>query len=201
MPKQTAQPKSSVLTKRMCRKIKKRILHDYKIIIRDIIIEINRLSKEMTDYIKTINGFENFIIESFLYIKDRDNLISSRIFNIHRNRIFSICSMLNMIPTWTELLYENNHKEEGKRNNIVLRDTIDDTISNITDINKVIERDISKFQKDIPEFIQNINIKLVIINTQREKLETFYNSIVHEYEQLKHVKINILYNHMKKVHI
>jgi hypothetical protein len=166
------------------RKLRKRVLSDYRSIIKRTKVEIKRLSREIEEYIKTTTGFEDFIIESILFIRDRDNLVSSHICNLHKNRILSLKAILDRIPSWSTSL-----SSDSGDNLINYRDSLLDyngnMISSITDINKQIDSDMSMVLEYIPECIQNINIKLINISKQRSLLESLYSVSLLEYKNLK----------------
>jgi hypothetical protein len=174
-----------IMTNSLVRKLKKRLLIDYRSIIKRTKTEINRLSREINEYIKTINGFEDFIIESILFIRDRDNLVSSHICNLHKNRVFALKAILDRIPRWsTGLLGSPGDSSVYNYKNLLLEYN-ENMVTSITDINKLIERDISMILEYIPEYIQNINIKLININKQRSILESLHSSSLGEYRRLK----------------
>jgi hypothetical protein len=177
--------KDAFITDRLIRKLKKQLLSDYKSIIKRTKIEINRLSGEIKEYIKTINGFEDFIIESILFIRDRDNLISSHICNLHKNRILAIKAILDRIPSWSSNLSDNPHNTSVYKYKESLLEYNTNMITSITSINKLIEGDISMVLEYIPDYIQNINIKLIDINKQKSILETLYSVALYEYKNLK----------------
>jgi hypothetical protein len=175
----------TIITNSSVGKIKKRLLNNYKSIIKRVKIEINRLSNEINEYIKTINGFEDFIIESILFIKDRDNLISSHICNLHKNRILALKAILDRVPSWSINLAQNpkDISVYGYKDSLIKYN--EEMTKFITNINKSIEGDIEIVLEYIPQYIQNINIKLLNINKQRAFLEALYLTSLDEYKNLK----------------
>jgi hypothetical protein len=175
-----------MITKKAAIRLKKRILREYKSILTKTSREIKRFSGDVKEHIKIMDGFENCIMEGILFVKDRDSLITSRICNIHRNHMSSIHTSASSIPKWTSAL-GSTHSANGAL--IVQTNTL---IKDVVGINKDIKGRINTFIEDIPKFIENINIKLVLINNRIDELEVFYNAVLLEYRNLKTTEIEDL---------
>jgi hypothetical protein len=162
-------------------------------ILRKLDNEIRRFSSDAREHIKVIDGFENCIMEWVLFVKDRDNFITSRICNTHRNYITSIHAIASAIPAWTNaFVKEDNPVGTVADHNSVLMEKTNSLIKTVIDINKDTRGRINSFIEDIPKFIENINIELVLINNRINELESFKIVVLQEYKKIKCLSISNL---------
>jgi hypothetical protein len=165
------------------RQMKKQIIADFKSIIKHIKIEIERLNNDISDCIKTIDGFERFIAESIFLIKDRDNLVSSQILNRHNNRVLYLKTIIERLSRYVD--YKIDISEMFNNAFIKSNGALTDSINTV---NKSIEHDIESLLEFVPDYIQNINKKIISINEYRESLEELYKTAI---EDFKFTKQNI----------
>jgi hypothetical protein len=172
------------MTKQAATRLKRRILNEYKSIIKKTKEEIKRFSVEAKNHLKIIDGFENYIMDGVLFVKDRDNLITSRICNVHRNKVASICAISSRVPKWTIIKGDSQLPTVSSSKDFIIGQT-NSLVKSVIDINKDIKDKINAFIVDVPKFIENINIKMVLINSQIDNLETFLSIAKEEYRHVK----------------
>jgi hypothetical protein len=180
-------------------KNKKYVLKLYKTIMKTIRQDIKEINKDIKECIKTLSGYENFILDSILYVKDRDNLISSKIENIFKIKISCLKSYLSSIPEWA--LKISVKEETTCKDDIDMRDIVkgedlivksDKIFTNLLEINKNSLKDINALIEFIPDYIQNINLKLKAFLACQSSLKVLYDKIKYDYSLIKVANINNL---------
>jgi hypothetical protein len=141
--------------------------------LRNIKIEIKRLHDDINEYINTVNGFEHFISESVLFINDRDKLLSSHLLNTHKNRIMYLKLIIDRIAS-----YSTSSLIGQFRNNFLKHNS--EIISSVLDIDKSIDKNVNTMLQNIPDYIQNINEKIVSLIQYKKTLEDLKSTIVIE---------------------
>jgi hypothetical protein len=172
-----------------CRRQKKQLCQTYKLLLKQVKKEIEYLQNEVKDCLKTLNGFEKFIVESIFYIKDRDNLLSSHICNTHKNRMLNIQSIISRMPAWS--VHFNDEPMDMPavaEYKDPLEKYTDELLSTTANINRSLEKEIAVVSEYMPTYIQHVNLKLIAICTQRMHLENLYQTTYREYRNCKKVK-------------
>lgn len=170
---------------------KSHTLRIYRYIIKLIKRNIKEIDDNINDCIKTLHGYENFIMESMLFIKDRDNLISSKIDNIFKIRIKTLKSYFDRIPEWSSSSSSSekrisHYKEQfGLISNKIL--------DNLTEYNNNSQKDINTLLEFIPDYIQNINMKLSEFIKYQSYLNTIYTHIENDYKTIKNSKTKTVF--------
>jgi hypothetical protein len=169
---------------------KKRLLQDYKTLIKHLKKEAEYLNGEVKDCIKVLEGFEKFIAESMLYIKDRDNLISSHICNNHRNRVLIIQSVMKRFPAWSSQICGFSDGIADAKSVFEYQDILEKQTKELIDAVGAIDKSAGKDDgiAVVPEYIQNINIKLITVNRHLIHLEELYLAALSEYRALRRMK-------------
>lgn len=132
--------------------------------------EIKRLDKEIKECIRVLNGYEQFILEGTLYVRDRNNLIDSIICGIHNARMTNInCALKRLSSSGVPGVSSDTA-------NAIFQSS-ESTQKNIRGINATLDRLSDDMTRIIPEYSQNINRKLDVIRTQKQALEQLILSI------------------------
>jgi hypothetical protein len=137
--------------------------------------EIKRLNNEIKDCIKAFDGFEKFIIESIFFINDRSNLVSSHI-RLHLNKINTLRLLIKRSPVsdTTDIELEQ-----------LLETYSGQFISSLNTIDTSINEDIVTVSDCIPDYMQNINKKIITLMKYRTELQFFYKKIKDKYSLIK----------------
>jgi hypothetical protein len=167
------------------RQTRKQLKSDLKSIIKHINIEIRRLNNEIKECIKTVDGFERFISESIFFIKDRDNLISSHLLHIHKNRILYIKSIMDRIAS---NVFVDSSLIGAFRNNFLKNNA--EIYTFVSGVDKSINENTTIILQQIPDYIQNINKKIISIIQYKKALEELLEVATTEYKR-KNKKINL----------
>jgi hypothetical protein len=168
-----------IVDKLMDNKTKKQLKSDLKSMIRQIKIETNRLNTEIQEYIKTMDGFERFISESIFFIKDRYNLVSSHLLNLHKNRVLYIKSIIDRIANYSPSqlfligLFRNNFLKSNS-----------ELVNSILEVNKLMEKNVETLLQHVPDYIQNINSKIVSIIHYKKALEELKRNAIKAYKSV-----------------
>jgi hypothetical protein len=148
----------------------------YNQVIRRLKREYKELTLHIAECIKTIEGFERLITNSLLFIRDRENLFSAYVSNVLPMSSSTVNFSIRRIPKWVK------HVVTGDLYPLEEKETDFTALSQMTVENSKVLFD------TIPEYIQNINRKLLYMTDQKRSVaESLRIALLHR-NQLKRVK-------------
>ena len=138
--------------------------------------EIIRIEDEIEECTRTLRSYEKFVAESVLYITDRNNLNTSKITGIHNARIKHIETQILLLDKLELVSFGDIVKSIETQNEA--------TQTKIKEISAALTRGTNVFNDVMPEFMQNINRKILVMQNQKSLLTRLYKVIEQERDHM-----------------
>ena len=155
--------------------VEKRSRHAFEVskkkLLKTLEIEIKRLDTELKESSSTLNSYQKLIVDSVLYVADRDNLSTSNFTGSHNARIRYIHTLIDQMKS-----SDGNKPDYDK-----FASTIDMSNSHHQDevqsINKDIKSCTDTMMTALGLYTESLNQKIAVIQTQQRLLERVYREV------------------------